>query len=71
MGITRLPSGQWRLQIRRKDLRVNATFPTEVKAQAAHRQYTSGHRRGRASLTLDNVWSLYEPSLPSTPMHSA
>lgn len=63
MGIKQLPSGTWRLQIRRSSLRVDETFPTEAKAREALAKYTHGKSRGKAEVTLDDAATMYFQSL--------
>ncbi len=63
MGIRQLPSGRWRLQIRRKGLTVDETFPTEAAAREALARYTHDKPRGKAELTLNDAVMLYFQSL--------
>lgn len=63
MGISQLPSGRYRLQIRRQGLKVDETFVTETEARDASQRYTQGKSRGAADLPLDGAWMLYEQSL--------
>jgi integrase len=63
MGIKKLPSGSWRVQIRRNDLRVDETFPTEAQARDALAKYTNGKPRGKAEMLLQDACVLYFQSL--------
>jgi integrase len=67
MGITALPSGRFRLQIRRASLRVDEVYATRSAAEAALRRYTVKVARREAARakdgpTLTAVWSLYRES---------
>lgn len=67
MGITALPSGRFRLQIRRARLRVDEVYPTRGAAEAALRRY-HGKAASRAAAhakdgpTLDQAWGMYRES---------
>jgi integrase len=57
MGIQRLPSGRYRLQIRRAALRIDAIYDSEKAARRAQAQFLK--RRGERGLTLDAAWARY------------
>ncbi|MDB5824871.1 MAG: Shufflon-specific recombinase [Herminiimonas sp.] len=66
MGTHALPSGRYRLQIRRTGLAVNEVFATRAHAEAAQAAY-EGDKAGQSSrraggVTLDDAWSLYQAS---------
>jgi len=64
MTIIELPSGRWRLQIRRKNLSVDETYDTEALAKKANKDYlTKKGPHPKAGPTLDTVWELYRASL--------
>lgn len=63
MGIKQLPSGHFRLQIRRASLSVDEVFDTRAAADAALQRYeggaaSSGVKKNRG-ITLDEAWDLY------------
>lgn len=58
MGIHLLPSGRYRLQIRRADLQVDATYDTEAAARRARAQYLGRGVKPRGP-TLEKAWELY------------
>lgn len=58
MGIHLLPSGRYRLQIRRADLQVDTTYDTEAAARRAQAQYL-GRGLKRTGPTLEKAWGLY------------
>jgi integrase len=64
MTITRLPSGRYRLQIRRKNLGVDEVHDTAKQARAADRDYRA---RGKVvslrALRLSRAWERYRSSL--------
>lgn len=63
MGIKQLPSGRFRLQIRRSSLKVDESFDTEADARAAQERYLGGGASGKPvkprGLTLSEAWDLY------------
>lgn len=63
MGIKQLPSGRFRLQIRRSSLKVDETFDTEADARAAQERYLGGGTTGKPvksrGMTLTEAWELY------------
>jgi integrase len=63
MGIKQLPSGRFRLQIRRSSLKVDETFDTLADARAAQERYLGGGASGKPvkprGLTLTEAWELY------------
>lgn len=64
MSLVQLPSGRWRLQIRRKTLRVDEVYATEAKAKKANKDYLAKKEpRRQAGLTLDTAWERYHVSL--------
>lgn len=63
MGIRKLASGKWRLQIRRKNLQVDEVFSSEVAAKEAEAKYTDADGRKRGDITMDAAWEMYFKSL--------
>lgn len=67
MGITALPSGHFRLQIRRASLRVDEVYDSRGAAEAALRRY-EGKVASRTAVrakdgpTLDEAWGMYRES---------
>src|SRR6218665_3985764 len=63
MGIKKLPSGRYRLQIRRASLTVDESFDTEQDARAAMERYLGGGSTGTPAkprgLTLREAWLQY------------
>lgn len=62
MGIRELPSGRWRLQIRRAKLNVDETFDTRSEAQAALDRLTEAAKTGTSrprGTTIEEAWQLY------------
>ncbi|MEN5423146.1 tyrosine-type recombinase/integrase [Comamonas aquatica] len=58
MGVTLQSSGKYRVQIRRKNVQLDAVFSTEAEAKEAEAKALS--RQSRAgSLTLDRLWEMY------------
>lgn len=66
MGIKQLPSGRFRLQIRRARLKIDETFNTREEAQRAMERLMGGAAGGAAfkprGLTLDDAWAMYSES---------
>lgn len=67
MGIRQLPSGRYRLQIRRSDLQVDEVYDTRDDAQAALQRHTGPAAPGKRSrrstgLSLDDAWTAYRES---------
>jgi integrase len=63
MGITKLDSGTWRLQIRRKRLRVDQVYPTEREARREESRYLATTSSKTGTPTLQQAWDLYADSL--------
>lgn len=63
MGITKLDSGTWRLQIRRKRLHVDQVYPTEREARREESRYLATTRSTTGTPTLQEAWDLYADSL--------
>jgi integrase len=64
MTIIELPTGRFRLQIRRKNLSVDKVYATEAAAKKASKDHLK--KKGsqtKAGPTLDAVWELYQASL--------
>lgn len=63
MGIKQLPSGRFRLQIRRSTLKVDESFDTLADAEAAQEGYLGGGTSGKPvkprGITLSEAWDLY------------
>lgn len=62
MSITQLPSGRWRVQIRRKHLRVDRVFDTQAEAREAEQRYLST-QRNPIGVSLQDAWQDYVESL--------
>lgn len=67
MGIRQLPSGRFRLQIRRADLNVDEVFDSKDAANAAMSKYLRSDPSGKRSrkttaITLDEAWETYRQS---------
>ncbi len=64
MTIIELPTGRWRVQIRRKNLHVDKIYATEAAAKKANKNYLKKNEsQAKAGPTLDAVWELYQESL--------
>ena len=63
MGVTLLPSGAWRVQVRRRSLKVDQTFPTELEARTFLARYVARIDPKADSPLLSNAWDQYEKSL--------
>jgi len=67
MGIKQLPSGRYRLQIRRAGLQVDEVYDTREAAAAALTKYDRPDPQGKRSrkttgITLDEAWTTYRDS---------
>lgn len=62
MGITRLPSGSFRVQIRRKSLNFDETFPTEQQALDAEQRMKSSPAVQAQGKRLSELWDDYAAS---------
>lgn len=62
MSVVKLASGRWRLQIRRKTLKVDELHDTEEAATAAEAEYLGAHRETGQGFTLSQLWSRYVDS---------
>jgi integrase len=62
MGIKQLPSGSWRLQIRRKHLQFDNTYNTEEAARAAEKELLERLNGDGRALTLAQLWVRYAES---------
>ncbi|MBT3067329.1 tyrosine-type recombinase/integrase [Rhodoferax sp. U11-2br] len=64
MGIKQLPSGRFRLQVRRAALQIDEVFETRQDAEASLKLHTGGATGTAAkktrSITLDDAWGLYK-----------
>jgi integrase len=63
MGIKQLPSGRFRLQVRREALKIDEVFDTRKEAEAGLKRFTGGAAGAAArktrGITLDEAWGLY------------
>ena len=64
MGIKQLPSGRYRLQLRRSDLKVDVVYETEADAKKALAGYLKKSADGSSvrksgGITVDEAWALY------------
>lgn len=64
MGIKQLPSGRFRLQVRRASLSVDEVYDTRADAQAAFERYVGSSggdhsRKASGAITLRQAWALY------------
>lgn len=62
MSVVKLGSGRWRLQIRRKTLKVDELHDSEEQARAAEASYLGAHRETGQGFTLRQLWARYEGS---------
>lgn len=62
MSIQKLPSGKWRVQIRRKNLHFDEVFDTELQARDAESKYLNSSK-SQPGVTLNDAWPIYEKSL--------
>jgi len=62
MSIQKLPSGKWRVQIRRKNLHFDEVFDTEHQARDAESKYLNASK-AQPGITLEDAWPMYEKSL--------
>lgn len=62
MSVIQLPSGSWRVQIRRKNLRVDQRFDTEKEAREAEEKYLNASNGKEGVPTLLAAWALYVES---------
>lgn len=62
MSVVKLGSGRWRLQIRRKTLKVDELHETEEAAKAAEAEYLGAHRESGQGFTLRQLWARYVDS---------
>lgn len=63
MSVTRLASGSWRVQIRRKTLQVDDVYPTESAAREAEAAALAVHAESSDELTIRALWERYEKSV--------
>ena len=66
MGIQQLGSDKWRLQIRRRNLKVDKVYPTEREAKQAEAKYLASTGSRRSAITVSAAWDLYSASLEFT-----
>lgn len=62
MSVIQLPSGSWRVQIRRKNLKVDQRFDTEKEAREAEEKYVKTSKGKEGVPTLLAAWALYAES---------
>ena len=62
MSVIKLGGGRWRLQIRRKTLKVDELHDSEEAARAAEAEYLGAHREVGSAFTLRQLWTRYEAS---------
>lgn len=62
MSVVQLPSGRWRLQIRRRRLKVDQLFATEEEALKAEQKYVKAGSSKERGPTLNDAWALYQDS---------
>lgn len=62
MTVSRLPSGKWRVQIRRKTLQLDEIFETEEAAKAAEADALERHEQAGQGLRLKDLWERYTQS---------
>ena len=63
MSIQRIASGKWRVQIRRRSVRFDEVFATELEARQAEAQQLRRVNPKASSIDVNNAWKLYEASL--------
>ena len=59
MSVMQLPSGRWRLQIRKKHLKVNEVFDTEDAALETQARSLAERNQNPGEMTLAQLWQLY------------
>lgn len=62
MSVIQLPSGSWRVQIRRRNLKVDQRFDTEKEARDVEEQYVKASKGKDGVPTLLTAWALYKDS---------
>ena len=60
MSISELPTGRWRLQIRRRKLQFDRIYDTQAEAQEAERQLLKTVKTDSGIPTLEEAWAIYE-----------
>ena len=63
MGITKLPGGKFRLQIRQKHLQVDESYATREAAEAAEAAHLSLKSQDWRGMTLNQLWPRYTESI--------
>lgn len=63
MAITQLASGKWRVQIRRKELKLDRVFDTKKEAIQAEAEALGKVKPRENAKTLANVWERYQQGL--------
>lgn len=62
MSVVQLASGRWRLQIRRKTLKVDELYDSEEEAKAAEQALLGAHVDVSKGMTLAQLWERYTGS---------
>ena len=63
MSVAKLASGKWRVQIRRKTLKVDDVYATEAEARAAEAEALATRAEDGKGLTIRTLWGRYVDSL--------
>lgn len=62
MSVVQLPSGRWRLQIRKKHLEVDRVYDTQEAALVAKAEFLERHNTDGKGMTLNQLWPRYVDS---------
>lgn len=62
MGITKLPSGRFRVQVRKKFAKLDAIFDTEAEAMVAQEDILARAENTGKDMSLSALWSRYKDS---------
>ena len=62
MGITQLPSGRFRVQIRKKYAKLDAIYDTEAEALAAQEDILARAENTGKDMSISSLWSRYKES---------
>lgn len=63
MGIRQIAPDKWRLQIRRRNLKVDKVFASEREAQQAQAKHLGSVSSRSSAILVQNAWELYSASL--------
>lgn len=63
VAITQLSNGRWRVQIRRKELKLDKVFDTKKEATQAEAEALGKVKPKETAKTLNDVWEMYQQGL--------